>query len=66
MDSAPIFSLFREALPWHPELDYQPDPDRDGARHEQLDFEAAVKKAQDLGIAETDSSFDLMAGTRRC
>jgi homoserine dehydrogenase len=61
---APIFSLFREALP--------------AARLERFrgilnsttnliltemergnSFEAAVKKAQDLGIAETDPSFDV-------
>jgi len=64
MGGAPIFSLFREALP--------------AARLERLrgilnsttnliltemengtNYEAAVKKAQDLGIAETDPSFDV-------
>jgi homoserine dehydrogenase len=64
MGGAPIFSLFREALP--------------AARLERFrgilnsttnliltemergnSFEAAVKKAQDLGIAETDPSFDV-------
>jgi homoserine dehydrogenase len=64
MGGAPIFSLFREALP--------------AAKLERFrgilnsttnliltelergsSFEAAIKKAQDLGIAETDPSFDL-------
>jgi homoserine dehydrogenase len=64
MGGAPIFSLFREALP--------------AARLERFrgilnsttnliltemeqgnNFDAAVKKAQDLGIAETDPSFDV-------
>ena len=64
MGGAPIFSLFREALP--------------AAKLERFrgilnsttnliltelergsSFEAAIKKAQDLGIAETDPSFDV-------
>jgi kynurenine formamidase len=36
-----------DALSWDTQLHHQPDPDRDGERHEGRGFEAAVGKAQD-------------------
>jgi len=64
MGGAPIFSLFREALPVAKLERFR------GILNSTTNliltelecgssFEAAVKKAQDLGIAETDPSFDL-------
>jgi homoserine dehydrogenase len=64
MGGAPVFSLFREALPAARLMRFR------GILNSTTNliltemengnsFEAAVKKAQDLGIAETDPSFDV-------
>lgn len=64
MGGAPIFSLFREALPacnlkrFRGILNSTTNLILTEMEHG-LSYEAAVKKAQDLGIAETDPSFDV-------
>jgi homoserine dehydrogenase len=64
MGGAPIFSLFREALPaarlerFRGILNSTTNLILTEMEHGNS-FEAAVKKAQDLGIAETDPSFDV-------
>jgi hypothetical protein len=64
MGGAPIISLFREALPaarpqrFRGILNSTTNLVLTEMEHGNR-FEAAVKKAQDLGIAETDPSFDV-------
>jgi len=64
MGGAPIFSLFREALPaakltrFRGILNSTTNLMITEMEHG-ASFEQAVKKAQDLGIAETDPSFDV-------
>jgi homoserine dehydrogenase len=64
MGGAPIFSLFREALPaatlmrFRGILNSTTNLMLTEMEHGAT-FEQAVKKAQDLGIAETDPSFDV-------
>lgn len=64
MGGAPIFSLFREALPacnlkrFRGILNSTTNLILTEMEHG-LSYAAAVKKAQDLGIAETDPSFDV-------
>lgn len=64
MGGAPIFSLFREALPaaklmrFRGILNSTTNLMLTEMEHG-ASFEQAVKKAQDLGIAETDPSFDV-------
>jgi homoserine dehydrogenase len=64
MGGAPIFSLFREALPaarlerFRGILNSTTNLILTEMEHGNS-FEASVKKAQDLGIAETDPSFDV-------
>lgn len=64
MDGVPIFSLFRETLPavelrgFHGILNSTTNVIL-GEIENGLDFDAAVKKAQELGVAETDPSDDI-------
>ena len=64
MGGAPIFSLFREALPAARLLRFRGILNSTTnlmitAMEQGSSFDQAVKKAQDLGIAETDPSFDV-------
>ncbi len=64
MGGAPIFSLFREALPAARLMRFRGILNSTTnliltEMEQGNDFDAAVKKAQDLGIAETDPSFDV-------
>jgi homoserine dehydrogenase len=64
MGGAPIFSLFREALPAAKLMRFRGILNSTTnliltEMEQGNSFEAAVKKAQDLGIAETDPSFDV-------
>ena len=64
MDGAPIFSLFRETLPavrlraFHGILNSTTNFILTGLE-EGLSFDESVKKAQDMGVAETDASDDI-------
>jgi homoserine dehydrogenase len=64
MGGTPIFSLFREALPGVQLKRFRGILNSTtnlilSEMEQGLSFEAAVKKAQDLGIAETDPSADV-------
>ncbi len=64
MGGAPIFSLFREALPAAKLLSFRGILNSTTnlmltAMEQGASFDQAVKQAQDLGIAETDPSFDV-------
>ncbi len=64
MGGSPIYSLLRECLPAAKLLRFQGLPNGTTtmileAIEEGLSFEEGVKRAQDFGIAETDSSFDV-------
>jgi homoserine dehydrogenase len=64
MGGAPIFSLFREALPAAKLLRFRGILNSTTnlmltEMEQGASFDQAVKKAQDLGIAETDPSFDV-------
>ena len=64
MGGAPIFSLFREALPAARLLSFRGILNSTTnlmltAMEQGASFDQAVKQAQDLGIAETDPSFDV-------
>jgi homoserine dehydrogenase len=64
MGGTPIFSLFREALPGAQLKRFRGILNSTtnlilSEMEQGLSFEAAVKKAQDLGIAETDPSADV-------
>jgi homoserine dehydrogenase len=64
MDGVPIFSLFRDNLPvvqlrgFHGVLNSTTNVILSGME-EGLSFEEALKKAQELGVAETDASYDI-------
>jgi homoserine dehydrogenase len=64
MDGAPIFSLFREALPavhvrsFHGILNSTTNVILTGME-EGLSFEESLKRAQQLGVAETDATDDI-------
>lgn len=64
MDGVPIFSMFRQSLPaielrgFHGILNSTTNVILDGMEHG-LTFEAALKKAQEIGVAETDASHDI-------
>ena len=64
MDGVPIFSLFRDNLPamhlrgFHGILNSTTNVIL-SSMEEGLSFEDALKKAQELGVAETDASYDI-------
>jgi homoserine dehydrogenase len=64
MDGVPIFSLFRDSLPaihlksFHGILNSTTNVILSGME-EGLTFEESLKRAQDLGVAETDASHDI-------
>ena len=64
MDGVPIFSLFRDSLPlihlkgFHGILNSTTNVILSGME-EGLTFEASLKRAQELGVAETDASHDI-------
>jgi len=64
MDGAPIFSMFREGLPtiqlkgFHGILNSTTNVILSGME-DGLSFEQSLKRAQDIGIAETDASHDI-------
>ncbi len=64
MDGVPIFSLFRDSLPaihlkgFHGILNSTTNVILSGME-EGLSFEASLKRAQQLGVAETDASHDI-------
>ncbi len=64
MDGVPIFSLFRDSLPaihlkgFHGILNSTTNVILSGME-KGLTFEASLKRAQDLGVAETDASHDI-------
>jgi len=64
MDGVPIFSLFRDSLPvihlqgFHGILNSTTNVILSGME-QGLTFEASLKKAQEIGVAETDASHDL-------
>ena len=64
MDGVPIFSLFRDSLPvihlqgFHGILNSTTNVIL-GGMEQGLTFEAALKKAQEIGVAETDAGHDI-------
>jgi homoserine dehydrogenase len=64
MDGVPIFSLFRDSLPvihlqgFHGILNSTTNVILSGME-QGLTFEASLKKAQEIGVAETDASHDI-------
>ena len=64
MDGAPIFSLFRDSLPAVHLRGFRGILNSTtnvilSSMEEGLDFEAALRKAQEVGVAETDPSHDI-------